>query len=82
MLVRQLWQPESLNQDHSLAWPCLLGTTESTRPPQVQKAEVSLQAEALLGAEAGAAAIVVGRRSVVHVFFCTFGPITCSGETL
>lgn len=69
---------QSFHQDHSLARLRLLGAAGLTRPPQVQEAEVCLQAEALPGSGGGAAAIVVARGSVVQVLLCTFGPITCS----
>lgn len=73
-------QMQSFNQNHSLAQICLLRATVGTRPPQVQKAEVCFQAQALLGDEGRPVAIVVGRWSVVQVLLCTLSPVTCSRE--
>lgn len=75
-----LWPMQSFNQNHRLAHICLLRATVGTRPPQVQKAEVCFQAQALLGDEGRPAAIVVGRWSVVQVLLCTLSPVACSRE--
>lgn len=77
---------DSFDQDHSLPGLGLLGTVVrvfgvvGARAAQVQEAEASLQAEALLGAGGGAAAVVVGGGwSVVQISLCTFCPVTCTG---
>lgn len=76
---------DSFDQDHSLPGLGLLGTVVrvfgvvGARAAQVQEAEASLQAEALLGAGGGAAAVVVGGWSVVQISLCTFCPVTCTG---